>query len=221
MGSLIRKPIFIPISFFTCAIYYWCLFLPGSLRGNWQPVLFLPYYLAYILYMWNLLHGHQKEKTCLYCFFFLIFSYRVYTISEEKQLGIFYFSLVLFALSLLSKAMAVPLAVVIVFLDIFYSRKFGIRLIWEKVPFFDLAIIVGIIAIQAQHVQDLSPENSHWTFLDRLALASHNFINYLIQLIAPHDLSVFYPYPDGLKFYHWLSFGLIILLISYCSYISF
>jgi hypothetical protein len=113
--------------------------------------------------------------------------------------------------------MAVPLAVVIVFIDFFYSRKFSMRLIWEKIPFFALAIISGMIAIQAQQVKDFTPENSQWAFVDRLAIASHNFISYLIQLIAPHNLSILYPYPEELKFFHWLSFGLIILfLVGFC-----
>ena len=158
------------------------------------------------------------RKDVLYCFFFLFSLITYIQYLKKKNWRYFIISIILFALSLLSKAMAVPLAVVIVFLDLFYSRKFTRLLIWEKLPFLVLAIIAGIIAIQAQQVQDLTPQNAYWTFLDRTALASHNFINYLIQLIAPHDLSIFYPYPDGLKFYHWLSFGLVILLIAVFMY---
>jgi tetratricopeptide (TPR) repeat protein len=160
----------------------------------------------------------SERKDVLYCFFFLFSLITYIQYLKKSNWAYFIISIILFALSLLSKAMAVPLAVVIVFLDLFYSRKFTRRLIWEKVPFFVLAIIVGIIAIRAQRVQDVTPGNSHWTFLDRLVLASHNFVNYLIQFIAPHDLSVFYPYPGELKFYHWLSFGLIILLSTVFIY---
>lgn len=156
----------------------------------------------------------SERKDVLYCFFFLFSLITYIQYLKKSNWAYFIISVILFALSLLSKAMAVPLAVVIVFLDLFYSRKFTRRLIWEKVPFFTLAMIAGIIALRAQQVQDITPGNSHWTLLDRLVLASHNFINYLIQLVAPHDLSVFYPYPGELKFYHWLSFGLIILLIT-------
>ena len=156
----------------------------------------------------------SARKDVLYCFFFLL-SLITYLQFLKKSKWIYYFiSVVVFALSLLSKAMAVPLAVVIVFLDFFYSRKFSLRLIWEKIPFFALATISGIIAIQAQQAKDYTPGNSQWTLIDRLAIASHNFINYLFQLIAPHDLSIFYPYPGELKFYHWLSFGLIICLLA-------
>jgi len=88
------------------------------------------------------------------------------------------------------------------------------RLILEKIPFFALAIISGMIALQAQQVKDFVSANSQWTFVDRLVIASHNFVSYLIQLIAPHDLSILYPYPGELKFYHWLSFGLVILLFA-------
>jgi tetratricopeptide (TPR) repeat protein len=156
----------------------------------------------------------SERKDVLYCFFFLL-SLIAYLQYLKKSNWIYFISsVVFFGLSLLSKAMAVPLAVVIIFVDFFYSRRFSMRLIWEKIPFFALAIILGLIAIQAQQVQDFAPANSQWTLTDRMALASHNFINYLIQLIAPHDLSIFYPYPPKLDFYHWLSFGLIILLLT-------
>ena len=156
----------------------------------------------------------SERKDVLYCFFFLLSLIAYLQYLKKSSWVYFIISLVFFALSLLSKAMAVPLAVVIIFIDFFYSRKFSMRLIWEKIPFFALAIISGVMAIHAQQVEDFTSENSQWTVIDRLAIGSHNFINYLIQLIAPHDLSVFYPYPHKLEFYHWLSFGLMILLLT-------
>jgi tetratricopeptide (TPR) repeat protein len=156
----------------------------------------------------------SERKDVLYCFFFLLSLIAYLQYLKKSNWVYFISSLIFFALSLLSKAMAVPLAVVIVFIDLFYSRKFSMRLIWEKIPFFGLAIISGIMAIQAQEISDFAPENSQWTFVDRLAIASHNFISYLIQLIAPHDLSIWYPYPAELKLYHWFSFGLVILLLA-------
>jgi protein O-mannosyl-transferase len=155
-----------------------------------------------------------ERKDVLYCFFFLLSLIAYLQYLKKSSWAYFIISLAFFALSLLSKAMAVPMAVVIIFIDVFYSRKFSMRIIWEKIPFFAMAIISGLIAIQAQQVDDLISENSQWTLLERVVLASHNFINYLIQSIVPHDLSVFYPYPGELKFYHWLSFGLIILLLA-------
>jgi hypothetical protein len=156
----------------------------------------------------------SERKDVLYCFFYLLSLIAYLQYLKKNNWVYFISSLVFFALSLLSKAMAVPLAVVIIFLDFFYSRKFSMRLIWEKIPFFAIAIISGILAIQAQQVEDFVPGNSQWTIVDRLAIAGHNFISYLIQLIAPHNLSVLYPYPEELKLYHWLSFGLVILLLA-------
>ncbi|HET6766652.1 MAG TPA: tetratricopeptide repeat protein [Chitinophagaceae bacterium] len=156
----------------------------------------------------------SERKDVLYCFFFLLSLIAYLQYLKKSRWVYFIISLVFFALSLLSKAMAVPLAVVIIFIDFFYSRKFSLRLIWEKIPFFALAIISGMIAIQAQEVKDFVSDDSQWTLIDRVAIASNNFINYIIQLIAPHDLSVFYPYPETLKFYHWLSFGLVILVLA-------
>ena len=160
----------------------------------------------------------SERKDVLYCFFFLLslISYLQYL---KKSTWIYFItSLLFFALSLLSKAMAVPLALVIVFLDVFYSRKFSLRVVLEKIAFLALGIISGIIAVHAQEVTDFTPGSSQWTFIDRLVLASHNFITYLIQLIVPHDLSILYPYPEEVKFYHWLSFGVVILLIASLLY---
>jgi len=99
------------------------------------------------------------RKDVLYCFFFLFSLITYIQYLKKKNWRYFIISIILFALSLLSKAMAVPLTVVIVFLDLFYSRKFTRRLIWEKLPFLALAIIAGIKAIQAQQFDpiDCSP----------------------------------------------------------------
>jgi tetratricopeptide (TPR) repeat protein len=156
----------------------------------------------------------SERKDVLYCFFFLLSLITYLQFLKKSNWLYFIFSLVFFALSLLSKAMAVPLAVVLIFLDFFYSRKFSMRLIWEKLPFFFMAVAMGIIAINAQQVKEFAPENSQWAFIDRLAIASNNFVSYLIQSIAPHDLSILYLYPKELNFYYWLSFGLIILLVG-------
>jgi len=138
-----------------------------------------------------------ERKNVLFAFFYLIslITY-VYYLNNKKSIFLLG-SMVLFLMSLLSKAMALPLCFVILAIDYFYGRNPLNKKVWlEKVPFFFLAIAFGIVSILAQKStwgEDLS--QIHYTFLERSLFASWAFANYVIKLIVPVKLSGFYPYP--------------------------
>ncbi|HET6767293.1 MAG TPA: glycosyltransferase family 39 protein, partial [Chitinophagaceae bacterium] len=89
-------------------------------------------------------------KDLLYTFFFLAsyILYLKYLTNQQKKLYIF--SLLLFCLSLLSKAMAASLPVVMLLTDYFKGRKINAKTLLEKGPFILLSIGFGIVAIWAQ-----------------------------------------------------------------------
>src|ERR1043165_1538299 len=91
----------------------------------------------------------SELKDLLYTFFFLA-SYICYLryIKEPKSKFYFY-CLLLFLLSLLSKAMAVSLPLILLLTDYFKGRKLNVKTWLEKIPFFALSILFGIIAILA------------------------------------------------------------------------
>jgi Flp pilus assembly protein TadD len=100
----------------------------------------------------------------------------------------------LFLLSLLSKAMAASLPVILILTDYFLGREINRKAILEKLPFFLLAIIFGTVAIMAQRSQGAA-NVVDFTLPERILFACYGFITYIYKLIIPVKLSAYYPYP--------------------------
>jgi len=150
----------------------------------------------------------SERKDVLYAMFFFasLLAYLHYIKSNK----FFYLALafLLFLFSLLSKAMAASLAVSLFAIDFVAKRNLLSRkVILEKIPFFTLAFIFGIVAIFAQRSSGALGEEAIYAFHQRIAFASFGFVQYLIKLTIPISLSAYYPYPpEGpIPFYYWLS----------------
>jgi len=103
--------------------------------------------------------------------------------------------LLLFLLSLLSKAMAASLPLVLILTDYFKGRKINVKSILEKLPFFLLAFIFGVVAVMAQKTSIAVEDIANFTLLQRSIFACYGFISYLYKIIVPLNLSAFYSYP--------------------------
>jgi tetratricopeptide (TPR) repeat protein len=96
--------------------------------------------------------------------------------------------------SILSKAMAVSLPVLLILTDYFKGRKINLKTLSEKLPFFLIAIAFGIVALLAQKSEGAT-NVIVFTFPQRILFACYGFISYLYKLLLPLNLSAFYPYP--------------------------
>ncbi len=121
---------------------------------------------------------------------------------------------IFFVLSSLSKPAAVTFPVVLLLLDFYTRRKFDKWVLTEKIPFFIVSFIIGIIAVKSQQADRLL--HDYYPFSQRLFFASHSFLDYLVKLLLPLNLSIFYPYPplaDGhLPLIYYLTPAVVILL---------
>ncbi len=137
----------------------------------------------------------SELKDLLYTLFFLasIILYLKYLVKYETKY--FLAALMLFLLSLLSKGMGASLPVVLVLIDFFKGRKLTTKVWLEKIPFFLLAVIFGIIAVAAQKSPDIVQDITFFTFPQRIAFACYGFCTYIAKLILPINLSAYYPYP--------------------------
>ena len=137
----------------------------------------------------------SELKDLLYTGFFLG-AYLLYLKYLETKNQKFYFlTILLFTLSLLSKAMAASFPVLLVLTDFFMNRKINLKSIGEKAPFFILAIVFGVVAIFAQQSSEAIQDTSSYSFLQRIIFAAYGFITYLWKSIIPVNQSAFYPYP--------------------------
>ncbi len=137
----------------------------------------------------------SELKDLLYTFFFLL-SFIYYLKYIKSGIKKFYFwSLILFLPALLSKAMAASLPLVLVITDYFKGRKINLKNSIEKIPFFLMALVFGIVAIYAQKSTGAIAEDNVYSLTQRIIFASYGYVTYFIKIIFPVQLSAFYPYP--------------------------
>lgn len=136
----------------------------------------------------------SERKDVLYCFFFLASCITYLSYLQTKQIKYIIFSFVLFLLSCLSKAMAVPLPAVLLLIDFYKQRKFSLKIVAEKIPFFIVSLIIGYIAVSIQ-AKGAIGDFSQFTVVQRFMFASYGLMMYFVKLVFPVGLSAFYPYP--------------------------
>jgi len=139
----------------------------------------------------------SERKDVLYTFFYMggLIAYLNFIESDAKRIKYIVLAGVLFVLSLLSKGQAVAFAVSIIALDYVAGRKLTANLVIEKVPFFILSVIFGILAIYAQESSGSIASGTAWNIGHRILFACYGYVQYIIKLLVPIQLSAIYPYP--------------------------
>lgn len=145
----------------------------------------------------------SERKDVLYTFFFLssLIAYQFFI--KKNNLVLYFLALILFLFSLLSKAMAVSLPLVLILLDHTTKRKWSFRLVIEKFPFFAVAIILGLVAMKIQS-ENGAISNITFPMINRLLHVFYGFAMYLLKILIPTGLSAFYPYPYPLVNSTWV-----------------
>ncbi len=140
----------------------------------------------------------SSRKDLLYSLFFIgaLIAYQYYT-RASKHRGLLYAACFgLFVLSLLSKAVAVTLPLILWLLDVYRGRKAG-RSIWlEKLPFFITALAFGMVAIRAQQSAEALSDWGDMPFYQTIFTASYSLIIYVGKAVIPFQLSPYHPYPQ-------------------------
>jgi tetratricopeptide (TPR) repeat protein len=133
----------------------------------------------------------SERKDVLYTFFFFLslISYLHYT---KTGISKYYFSaILLFICSILSKGQAVVLSPILFLIDYLLQRNWNKRVLFEKLPFFILSVLFGIIAIYAQ---DKSINMIGSSIYKSFFYGCHSFLIYSYKAVIPVNLSAFYPY---------------------------
>ena len=136
-----------------------------------------------------------------------------------------------FAFGLLSKPMVVTLPFVLLLLDFWPLERFkfiqyksvkqtkqfpyraGTTLIIEKIPLLCLALITSCITIYAQEYA-IKSIGTYPIYL-RLGNAIISYVNYIIKMIFPLNLAIFYPYPKAIAAWKILCAGLLLSSITF------
>ena len=139
----------------------------------------------------------SERKDVLYTFFYFstLLTYTYYTkLKSYSRIYIYILTIFLFLLSLLSKAQAVTLPLILFIIDYYLNRKYNWKSLFEKLPFFILSITFGIIAIYAQQTNARAMVHND-TFINNIFYASYGLLSYVFKLFFPFNLSCIYNYP--------------------------
>ncbi|MDM8542410.1 tetratricopeptide repeat protein [Desulfococcaceae bacterium HSG9] len=186
--------------------------------------------------------AERKDVLCTFFWMLTLWSYARY--SEHPGLinycGILFF----FLLGLLSKPMIITLPFLLLVLDYWPLKRFclvpscqgnydmkhscsksifrfghqfstKISLLVEKLPLFILAAIFSIITLHAQQKGGAVASLGSLSYDSRIANALVVYIKYLIKMVIPVNLAVFYPHPIVLSLWKVVSAGFLLLIIFF------
>jgi len=192
-------------------LVFWVIFL---LFQNFKPdTRFWVAIITALLFGVNTIHVESvtwisERKDVLYTMFYLFSLLAYIKYLNKKKYTFFALSLFLFILSGLSKGQAVSLAPTLIIVDWLYKRKLLSRkVILEKIPYFAIGLVFGIIAIYAQEEGEAIHAMDEYAFYYRILFAAYGSTMYFLKMLVPHDLAAIYPYPHGgvpIKFWFYL-----------------
>ena len=173
--------------------------------------------------------SERKDLLCAFFFILSILSYFHYVFySIKRRRRVWYgMSLILFALALMSKPMAVILPLILLLLDLYPFRRFALpfsrsvpQILTEKIPFFILSVCSGILTLLAQHAGGAIKTLEQLTFVSRLLNVPRVLIFYLGKMVLPVKLVPFYPF-SVLSHLEYLFYGILLLVITgFCLWMA-
>lgn len=138
----------------------------------------------------------SERKDVLYTLFFLLSLMQYWKFLQSGKAADRWICFLLFIFSLLSKPAAIILPVVLLLLDYWKGRAFSVKLVVEKIPFFILSLIFGIITIKIQSATAILGFDTFPAWM-RPLFACYVSMIYFIRFFIPYPLSAFHPYPDA------------------------
>ncbi|MBX2972734.1 MAG: glycosyltransferase family 39 protein [Flavobacteriales bacterium] len=136
-----------------------------------------------------------ERKDLLYTFFLLLSLLCYMRFMRERRGGMYALSLLLFTCSLLSKSAAAAMAPLLFVIDQLQGRSVTLRSALEKLPFFGLAVIFGIVALSSQSVAMEESFAPHFSWSQRPLIALYALAFYTVRFFVPYGQSAMHPYP--------------------------
>jgi protein O-mannosyl-transferase len=140
-----------------------------------------------------------ERKDVVYAFFYLcgLISYIYFLQKEGKKY--YWIAFLFFVMSLFSKSTAITFPIVLLLIDGYVHRKIKSHTIAEKLPFFLLSIVFGVVALHSQSETTSFEIFKQFSFTDRFFLMSYSLCYYIFHLFIPMNLSAFHSMPDKIQ----------------------
>ncbi len=153
---------------------------------------------------------------------FFMFSALLFYSEYNKQQSIpkYLWVLTFFVLGCLSKSSAIILPLMIVILDLFQKRKFSFKSVVEKIPFFFISILIGVIAVRsAQHFGSIEAVSKSLNLVQQTLVICYQIGFFIYQVIFPFNLLVRYYIPVLIA--GWLPtiyyFAPLVIVVIFCT----
>ena len=160
----------------------------------------------------------SERKDVLSAFFWMLTLCLYVYYAEKPALKSYMLVLFSFVFALMSKPMVITLPIIMILLDYWPLKRFDTKkgniLLWqlkEKIIFLILSVLIVIINM---YPSDIPFAGKHFPLSDRLANAPVSFVIYLEKTFWPHNMAIFYPFPDNIPVWQVLGASLLIITIS-------
>ncbi len=198
---------------FNAVFVAWLIYLLG--KKGWMAIA------VGLLFALHPLHTEAVEwvsarKDVLSTFFFLLSLIHYVRWRHSDRRSTYLWSLVTFALGLMSKVMIITLPVVLLLLDYGDGRRWSFQLIKEKIPYFVISILFGVIGIFGKTGVLQSS-----TLSAKILMACKSAVFYLEKIVFPFHFSLLYPYIKPITFTSpdfYVPILIILLLIATAAY---
>jgi tetratricopeptide (TPR) repeat protein len=195
---------FTNVLFHTIAVVLLFLALQRMTGALWQSVFVAAVFAVHPLHVESVAWIAERKDVLSAVFFMLtLLAYFHYT--RAPSTGRYLIVALVFALGLMSKPMLVTLPFVLLLLDYWPLGKLErqrsgarhplLQVITEKIPLIALSVLSSIVTFLAQRTA------IGWTeqlpIMARLSNAVVTYVVYILQMLWPANLAVFYPHPES------------------------
>ena len=138
-----------------------------------------------------------ERKDVLYTCFFLsaLIVYIDYLKGKDTTRN-WILAFVFFVIACLCKSAAVCLPVLFFVFDYYFKRKFEFKLLLEKIPFFIVALVFGVVALKSQASSgSMSHFSGEYNGIDRMFMVLYSEVFYMVMLVFPYKLSLAHIFP--------------------------
>jgi Flp pilus assembly protein TadD len=173
--------------------------------------------------------AERKDVLSAFFWFLSIWAYARY--AEQPGLKRYLLVVVFFALGLMAKPMVVTLPFVLLLLDYWplgrlqwknmrsandaaIPRSSFFRLLWEKIPLFALTAVITVATIVVQEKVGALKSLETFPLNTRIANALVSYASYMVKMIWPSNLAVYYPHPHTIPFWQIAGSGLLLICVS-------
>jgi len=163
-----------------------------------------------------------ERKDVLYAFFYLIGLLGYLQYVRRSSLAWLGATFLAFVCSIASKPSAVVFPLTLLAIDFFRRRPFRPALLLEKIPFFAVSLVDGLLTLHSQkETGAIDPRNWAAT-LPKFVIAGYGVLMYIVKLFVPVRLSAIYPYPgpdQPLPAIYYVAFAIVAIGLPALVYV--